>query len=435
MKALTQEQLDGVLREMDVEDVSRTTIRHCSAIAAELEKIAGEKYTHLEIGVPGLPACPIGVEAQKKALDSGEASIYPPIYGVPELKENGSKFVKAFLNTDISPKGIIPTTGSMQGAFTMALQCGQLDPKKDTILFLCPGFPPHGRQPDVIGTKQVWFDLYKYRGEKLREKMESYMAEGNIFAILYSNPNNPTWVCLTEDELKTIGELATKYDAIVIEDLAYLCMDFREDLSKPFEPPYQPTVSHYTDNYVLLISGSKIFSYAGERIAIACISDKLYKRDYPELRRRYNIGCFGECFALIFMYISSSGTSHSAQCALGEMFAAACDGRYNFVREMREYGLRSKRSRDIFFKHGFHLVYDRDGDSPLSDGFFYTIEYKNLTNRQMMEGFLRCGLVAIALNTTGSDQDGLRICVSRLNTEEDFRKLDEHLALFTSIFN
>ena len=435
MKALTQEQLDGVLRVMDVADVSQTTIRHCSAIAAELEKIAGEKFTHLEIGVPGLPACSIGIEAQKKALDSGVASIYPPIYGVPELKQNGSRFVKAFLNTDISPRGIIPTTGSMQGAFTSLLECGQLDPKKDTILFLCPGFPPHGRQPDVIGLKQIWFDLYKYRGDMLRAKMESCLAGGNICAILYSNPNNPTWVCLTEDELKTIGYLANKYDAIVIEDLAYLCMDFRHDLSKPFEAPYQPTVSHYTDNYILLISGSKIFSYAGERIALACISDKLFKRDYPELRRRYNIGCFGDSFALIFLYISSSGTSHSAQRALAAMLEAACDGRYNFVKEMREYGIRSKRSRDIFHKHGFHLVYDRDGDSPLSDGFFYTIEYKNLTSRQMMEGFLRCGLVAIALNTTGSDQDGLRICVSQLNTAEDFRRLDERLAIFTSLYN
>ncbi len=63
---------------------------------------------------------------------------------------------------------------------------------------------------------------------KTRPELESYLAQGNIAAIVYSNPNNPAWICLTEDELRTIGELATRYDAIVIEDLAYLCMDFRK---------------------------------------------------------------------------------------------------------------------------------------------------------------------------------------------------------------
>ena len=88
----------------------------------------------------------------------------------------------------------------------------------------------------------------------MRDKLESYFSQGNIAAILYSNPNNPAWICLTEEELQIIGELATKYDVIVLEDIAYLCMDFRKDLSVPFEPPFQSTVARYTDNYVIMLS-------------------------------------------------------------------------------------------------------------------------------------------------------------------------------------
>ena len=132
-------------------------------------------------------------------------------------------------------------------------------------------------QVQILDIPSASFDIYEYRAEKLGPKLESYLAQGNIAAIVYSNPNNPAWICLTEDELRTIGELATRYDAIVIEDLAYLCMDFRKPLGRPFEAPYQATVARYTDNYILMISGSKIFSYAGQRIAIAAISDKLYR--------------------------------------------------------------------------------------------------------------------------------------------------------------
>ena len=86
--------------------------------------------------------------------------------------------------------------------------------------------------------------------------MQRHLAKGNIAAILYSNPNNPTCVCFTEEELQYIGELATKYDTVVIEDLAYLGMDSRKYIGKPFEAPYQSTVAHYTDNYMLMLSAS-----------------------------------------------------------------------------------------------------------------------------------------------------------------------------------
>ncbi|MBQ9654049.1 MAG: pyridoxal phosphate-dependent aminotransferase [Bacteroidales bacterium] len=434
-KPLSKQMLDDVLAEMGIEDVSRTTIRQCSMLGSTLEERSGEKFSHLEFGVPGIPACPVGIEAQKKALDNGIPSIYPSVQGLPALKKNASRFVKAFIDVDIDPKGIVPTVGSMQGSMTSILECSQLDPKKDTILYICPGFSAHGRQPDILGIKNVTFDIYEYRAEKLREKLESYFKEGNIAAILYSNPNNPAWICLTEEELQIIGDLASKYDVIVLEDMAYLCMDFRKDMSVPFQPPFQSTVARYTDNYVMLISGSKIFSYAGERIAIVCISDKLYHREYPELKKKWGIGKFGDNFILNYLYVNTSGASHSAQYALSAMFEAAVDGRYNFVKELRDYGFRAHRSREIFDRNGFHLVYDKDMEQTISDGFFYTVEYRDLSNRDLLEALLRCGIIAIPLNTTGSGQCGIRVCVSRLLGDEDFELLDRHLKLFVELVN
>lgn len=142
---LPKESLDRVLQEMGIEDISRTTIRQCAMIGAALEQEAGEPFSHLEFGVPGIPACPIGIEAQKKALDEGKCSIYPSVQGLSELKENASRFIKAFIDVDINPKGIVPTVGSMQGSLTCILECSQLNPEKDTILYICPGFSAQGR--------------------------------------------------------------------------------------------------------------------------------------------------------------------------------------------------------------------------------------------------------------------------------------------------
>ena len=105
------------------------------------------------------------------------------------------------------------------------------------------------------------------------------------------------------------------------------------------------------------------------------------------------------------------------------MFKAAVEGRYNFVKELREYAIRAHKSRQLFEDNGFHLVYDKDIEQTISDGFFYTVEYKSLGNRELLEALLRCGIIAIPLNTTGSGQAGIRVCVSRLGNEEDFRRL------------
>ena len=267
--------LDSALERMDIADIAQATIRQSGDIARTMERDTGVEFLHLEMGVPGLLPERAGVEAECAALQAGVASQYPNMFGIPELKTQASRFLKAFLDVEVAPQGCIPTVGSMQGSFTTFLLCSQLDPQRRKILFIDPGFPVQRSQVRILGIPSESFDIYDYRGEKLGPKIESVLAAGDVAAIVYSNPNNPAWICLTEDELRTIGELATRYDAIVIEDLAYLCMDFRKPLGRPFEAPYQASVARYTDNYILLVSGSKIFSYAGQRIGVSCMSDKL----------------------------------------------------------------------------------------------------------------------------------------------------------------
>lgn len=433
MKPIPLDTLNAVLGKLDIADISRTTIRQCVNVSNELEKITGEKFVHLEFGIPGLEACGIGIEAQKKALDDGVASVYPPACGIAELKENASRFIKAFVGIDIAPAGIVPTVGSMLGCYNLLLECSQMNPEKDTVVYLHPGFPSHFVQARVLGLKTRSLDLHDCRGDRFRDRMKDLFRDGKVSAVVYSNPNNPSWVCLDEDELKSLGELCTKYDVIALEDMAYLCMDFRQDRSVPFRPPYQPTVGRYTDNYVLMISASKIFSYAGERIALAAISDKLYEREYPSLRERYGLGRFGDNFTLTYLYVNSSGCSNSAQHAFAKMLGASADGKYDFVGRMNEYAVRAARSKEIFTRHGFRLVYDKDKDTDVSDGFFYTVGYGCMDGASLLTGLLRCGICAITLTAARSCCEGLRVCVSMLNTDEDFRLLDERLGLFVGL--
>lgn len=422
--------LASVLEQMDIHDISCATIRQSGAIAKALEHETSTEFLHLEMGIPGLPPTRAGIEAEKKALDAGVASEYPDMHGVSDVKLQSSRFLKAFLDIDVSPLGCIPAVGSMQGSFSIFLLCAHLEHQKDTILFIDPGFPVQRTQARILGINTDSFDIYDYRGDKLRDKLESHLKTGRVSALIYSSPNNPAWFNLTEEELRIIGELAAKYDVIVIEDLAYMCMDFRKPLGKPYEPPFQPTVAKYTDNYIIMMSGSKMFSYAGQRIAITAISDHLYKREYPLLHDWYKMSRLGDAYVFAVLYAVSSGASHSAQFALAEMLRAAADGELDFVTSAAEYARRASITKKMFIENGFNIVYDMDGDEPVSDGFFYTIGYKGMSGGELMGELIRYGIATISLATTGSRQDGVRICVSQLNRPEQFDMLAERLKLF-----
>lgn len=430
MKIFSEELVEKAAYACHVADLSRATIGEVLLVAQYLEKETGIPFIRMDQGSPGLPVNQAGVEAEKAALDRGVGSQYPAAAGVPELKDAASRFVKAFLDVDISPRSCVPTVGSVAGSFGSFIACTQRIPGKNKVLFIDPGFPIQKSQLRVIGTEWVEFDIHDYRGAALRAKLEDMLKGGDIAAIIYSNPNNPAWICLEETELEIIGELATKHDVIVMEDLAYFCMDYRQDMGHPFQPPYPPTVARYTDNYILMLSSSKIFSYAGQRMALTCISDKLFERHYPALAKRYkDAGVFGQTLIASILYMITSGCTASTQYAYAEMLRLSTEGKINFVEDTREYAIRAEKMKKIFTDNGFHIVYDRDVTQDVGDGFFFTVGYGDMTGGDLLKELLYYGVSSINLSTTGSEQQGVRACTSRMR-DELYPVMEERMKAF-----
>lgn len=436
MKIFSEELVAQVAQELHITDIERASIGEVLLIAQTLEQRTGIPFIRMDQGSPGLPANMIGRAAEKEAIDRGVGQHYPAAAGIPELKNATEKFIKAFMNLDIPAKCCLPTTGSVAASFGSFIISTQLDPKKRKVLFIDPGFPIQKTQLRVIGAEWEEFDIHDWRGAALEERLEAIMKGGEIAAIVYSNPNNPAWICLEESELEIIGRMATKYDAIVLEDLAYFCMDYRRDLSHPYEAPYPPTVARYTDNYILMLSSSKIFSYAGQRAAMACMSPKLFDRTYPTLAERYHdAGHFGTTFIANVMYMITSGVTHSTQFGYAAMYEAAVRGELNFVEDTREYQIRAARMLEIFKRHGFSMPYDADPTmGPVEGGFFFTVGYPGLKGGELMKELLYYGVSSISLSTTGSDQQGIRGCTSRMR-EEQYAMLDERMAEFNKDHN
>ena len=67
--------VDEKIAQSGLNNVGRASIREIRALINEIEKADGTTYIRMEMGIPGLPAAQIGIDAEKAALDSGCASL------------------------------------------------------------------------------------------------------------------------------------------------------------------------------------------------------------------------------------------------------------------------------------------------------------------------------------------------------------------------
>ena len=410
-------------------DSGRLAIREVNRLATLLEAETGIQFVRMEFGVPNIPPPPQAAEAEREALETGTHGAYPPFDGIPRLKRAGTRFLKAFLDLDAPAECIVATCGSMQGGFVAQALAARMHSGKETILFLDPTFPVSQLQARFLGLPIDGLELGDLRGDGLLAALEERLARGDVGGVFWSSPNNPSWICLTEPELEGIARLCDEHDVLAIEDQAYLGMDFRQDYSQPGEPPFVPTVGRYGQNWVLLLSSSKAFSYPGQRCALAVISPTLHEREFLALETSCGTTQFGHAFAHGGLYVTTSGASHTAQHGLAAMLEAACDGELDFVARTREYGERARHLRKMFLAAGFELVYQDDYGRPIGDGFYLTLDYPGLESGELLLELLRHGISTITLKSAGSSRDGLRVCVS-FGSEKEYPVLEERLAMF-----
>jgi aspartate/methionine/tyrosine aminotransferase len=392
-----------------------------NAVVTAIETKLGVKFVHMEFGIPGFPTDGIAIDAEIQALRERKVSSrYAPYDGIPELKEEAARFAKLFMNLDVPPSSCFPTVGAMQGCFVAMALAGKLEEGRDTILFLDPGFPSNKMQVRLLGLKAESIDLYDHRGDKLIAALEAAAERGRLAAIFWSSPNNPTWVVLKERELKGIGRICDDQKILAIEDLAYFGMDTRENYYKPGEPPYQPTVMHYTSRALSIISSSKVFSYAGQRCAISIAHPELMNQRSSHLVRTCGTDHVGHALVHGILYPIMSCVPQAPQYGLLALLRAVNRGESRIFDVARKYAQRARAMKRLFFENGFKLVYDNDLGEPLADGFYFTVSYPTYrSGAELAKELLLYGVSAITLEVSGSVRtEGLRACVSLVGDEQ-----------------
>ncbi len=159
----------------------------------------GKKIVHLEIGEPDFATPDNIIEAGISALQNGYTH-YTPASGIKEVREAvagpGSKNVLLFtLLATIEPG--------------------------DEVIMPDPGYPAYHSQVNFIGAVPKMVTLREETGFRMDLDELRSLVSPKTRMIIINTPQNPTGGVLTEEDIKTVCEIAVEHDLMVVSDEIY----------------------------------------------------------------------------------------------------------------------------------------------------------------------------------------------------------------------
>ena len=261
-------QIPVTSRASQIEYAIRDVVVPATALEAK-----GHEIIKLNIGdplaYPGLPTPDHMLSAYEKALQD-QKNGYSPAYGIPELREAIANNEQNKLNGgwNCNPNDVYichGVTEALQIIFATFLNEG------DEVLAPGPHYPPYMAYPQLFGGKTVEYRLDPDNGWKIDfDDLESKMND-NVKLLVLINPNNPTGNVITDQEITSIIDLASKWEnCTIISDEIYDRLNFNGT--------HFSTASISSNVPVITLNGvSKVYYAPGWRIGyMACL---LYTSD------------------------------------------------------------------------------------------------------------------------------------------------------------
>jgi len=183
-----------------------------SALATELGAV------NLGQGFPDEDG-PLAVrDAAVRAIQEGLGNQYPPVHGVPQLRQQIAEHQQRFYG--LSPDWrteVCVTTGASEAIAAAVLAL--VEPGGEVIMF-DPYFDLYPAVVSLAGAHRVAVSL---TGPQLRPDLDALAAAitDKTQVLLLNSPHNPSGVVFTREELARVAELAVQHDFIVISDEAY----------------------------------------------------------------------------------------------------------------------------------------------------------------------------------------------------------------------
>lgn len=254
------------------------------------EKLDGIPVDFSHGDVDAFLPLPGSFEAFEKGYRIGGKQAYTEYSGKKIIREDLARKLAEFTGAPIDSSSEIILTPGTQGALFLAM--GSLVASGDKVAIV---------EPDYFANRKL---VEFFEGELVPVQMDYYGKEGcagidlesleeafkkGVKLFLFSNPNNPTGVIYSYDEIVTIASLAQKYNVTLLVDELYSRQIFDHKTYTHLRAQKE-----IPNNLITIIGPSKTESLSGFRLGVAFGSKDIITR-MEKLQAIVSLRCAGYC--------------------------------------------------------------------------------------------------------------------------------------------
>ncbi|WP_438317976.1 pyridoxal phosphate-dependent aminotransferase [Sporosarcina sp. FA9] len=239
------------------------------------EKVAGTPVDFSHGDVDAFEPIPGSLEDFTQGVHLGGKQAYTEYRGSKVIRENVAEKLSVFTGTSINADRNFIITPGTQGALFLAM--GSTISRGDKVAIVVPDYFANRKlveffDGEIYPIQMDYFNSDKCAGLDLTQLEDAFKAGVKLF--LFSNPNNPTGVVYSQDEILGIANLAQEYGATVIVDELYSRQIF--DGQSYTHLCAQNIVD--PENVITILGPSKTESLSGYRLGVAFGSAKIIER-------------------------------------------------------------------------------------------------------------------------------------------------------------
>ena len=231
-----------------------TIFAQMSALAAETEAV------NLGQGFPDTDGPAEVAEAARQAIREGHNQ-YPPLPGIPSLRQAVSEHRARFRGQEFDPEGEVLITAGATEALAAAMLA--LTGPGDEVVTFEPYYDSYAAGIALSGATRRVVTLrapdWSFDPDELRAAFTPATR-----VLLLNTPHNPTGKVFSREEMALIAELCAEHDVVAVTDEVY------EHLVFDGEHIPLATLPGMAERTLTVSSAGKVFSFTGWKIGWAC---------------------------------------------------------------------------------------------------------------------------------------------------------------------
>ena len=261
------------------------------------EKLEGIPVDFSHGDVDAFEPLPGSLNAFNEGFALGANQAYTQYSGKKEIREELAQKLSKFTGAPIDPDSEIILTPGTQGALFLAM--GSLVGTGDKVAIVEPDYFANRKlveffDGELVTVPMDYLSVKKGAGLDLA-RLETVFQEG-VKLFLFSNPNNPTGVVYSYEEIVKIAELAKQYNVTLLVDELY-----SRQLFEGVEYTHLRAQKEIPENLITIIGPSKTESLSGFRLGVAFGTSEIITR-MEKLQAIVSLRCAGYCQALFHIW-------------------------------------------------------------------------------------------------------------------------------------